>query len=71
LELVEELAKAGLFVRVMAMPFYGEHMDLHMLKDDTFKRGAKAFKNKGLNNYSWDDLAKSRTWDQHLGRRGP
>ena len=71
LELVEELAKAGLFVRVMAMPFYGERKDLLVLKDETFKRGAKAFKNKGLNYYSWDDLAKSRTWDKYLDEKIP
>jgi DNA repair photolyase len=71
LELVEELAKAGLFVRVMAMPFYGERKDLLVLRDETFKRGAKAFKNKGLNYYSWDDLAKLRTWDQYLDEKIP
>ncbi len=66
LELVEELAWHGLFVRIMAMPFYGDRDDMLALKDETFRRGAKAFKNKGLNYYAWPDLDTPRTFEQFI-----
>ena len=53
LETIEALAKAGIFVRVMAMPFYGTSQDLKDLKKMTFAKGAVALKNKGLNYYDW------------------
>lgn len=56
LNVVESLAKAGLFVRIMAMPFYGDENDMMQLKNTTFNVGAQAFKNKGLNYYDWDQL---------------
>ena len=56
LDLVESLSKEGIFVRIMAMPFYGDAKSLDALKGEAFKRGAKAFKNKGLNYYKWEDL---------------
>ena len=71
LELVEELVSHGLFVRIMAMPFYGDRDDLLMLKDETFRRGAKAFKNKGLNYYAWSDLDTPRTFEQFIGESIP
>ena len=53
---VEKLAKAGIFVRVMAMPFMAlssdeerVHQELVALKELAFSNGAVAFKNKGLN----------------------
>ncbi len=67
LEVVEKLSGSGIFVRIMAMPFYGNKKDLLKLKTETFKRGAKAFKNKGLNYYkSWDELKKRMTFDEFL-----
>ena len=66
LEIIETLSKEGIFVRVMAMPFYGDQNDLTNLKNDAFNRGAKAFKNKGLNYYSWNDLIQVRTYDQFI-----
>lgn len=71
LELVEEVSRAGLFVRIMAMPFFGDRNDLLVLKDESFKRGAKAFKNKGLNYYVWDDLVRPRSWDEYLAEKIP
>jgi len=71
LELVEELASHGLFVRIMAMPFYGDRDDMLALKDETFRRGAKAFKNKGLNYYAWSDLDTPRTFEQFIGESIP
>jgi hypothetical protein len=71
LELIETLAKEGIFVRVMAMPFYGRRKDLIILKKEAFKRGAKAFKNKGLNYYSWNDLIQVRTYDQFINGKIP
>ena len=56
LDAIIELAKEDIFVRVMAMPFVGEENDLLKLKDMVFNAGAKAFKNKSLNYYAWDQL---------------
>jgi len=65
LRAVEKLAKAGIFVRIMAMPFMTRedktneeqvHQDLITLKDLTFNHGAVAFKNKGLNYFEEDDV---------------
>lgn len=67
LELVEKLSDAGIFVRIMAMPFYGNRKDLLKLKTETFKRGAKAFKNKGLNYFKdWEELRKVKTFNEFL-----
>jgi DNA repair photolyase len=67
LEVVEKLSDVGIFVRVMAMPFYGDKKDLLKLKKETFKRGAKAFKNKGLNYFKdWDELRQVETFDEFL-----
>jgi DNA repair photolyase len=71
LELIEALSKEGIFVRVMAMPFYGGHKDLIKLKKEAFNRGAQAFKNKGLNYYSWNDLIQVRTYDQFINDKIP
>ena len=51
LDTIERLSNEGIFVRVMAMPFFGDRDDLLQLKLDTFNSGAKALKNKGLNYY--------------------
>ena len=56
LETIEKLAAEGIFVRVMAMPFYGGEDDLNKLKEITFKKGAKAFKYKELNYYDWANI---------------
>ena len=67
LELVEKLSDAGIFVRIMAMPFYGDKKDLLRFKTETFKRGARAFKNKGLNYFKdWDELQEDMTFDEFL-----
>ena len=63
LRAVETLSKAGIFVRVMAMPFMTTfsveeqiHDDLVILKELCFNRGAIAFKNKGLNYFDESDV---------------
>jgi len=63
LRAVETLSKAGIFVRIMAMPFMTTfsaeeqiHDDLAALKDHCFNRGAVAFKNKGLNYFDESDV---------------
>jgi DNA repair photolyase len=66
LELVESLAKAGLFVRIMAMPFYGDANSLDELKAEAFRHGAKAFKNKGINYYKWTDVLKPQTFEEFI-----
>lgn len=66
LDLIESLSKEGIFVRVMAMPFYGNRDDLISLKNEAFNRGAKAFKNKSLNYYTWEDLVKVGEYGQFI-----
>jgi F0F1-type ATP synthase gamma subunit len=64
---VEKLSDAGIFVRIMAMPFYGDKKDLLKLKRETFRLGAKAFKNKGLNYFkSWRELQQQKDFDKFL-----
>lgn len=71
-ELVETLAKENIFVRIMAMPFFGERRNLEILKQETFNRGAQAFKNKGLNYYKdWEDLRKVKNFEQFLSEPIP
>jgi DNA repair photolyase len=71
LELIDSLAKEGIFVRVMAMPFYGDKTELEALKNEAFNRGAKAFKNKSLNYYSWNDLLQVQTYDKFIKNNIP
>jgi DNA repair photolyase len=71
LDLVERLSAEGIFVRVMAMPFYGDAADLDKLMRETFQRGAKAFKNKGLNYYDWNDLIAIKRYDDFLNAAIP
>jgi DNA repair photolyase len=69
-EVVDKLSSAGIFVRIMAMPFYGKNKDLKKLKIETFNRGAKAFKNKGLNYFkSWDELKKQMSLGKFLNAK--
>lgn len=56
LDTIEKLSSEGIFVRVMAMPFYGNSYDLNNLKKRTFASGAIAIKNKGLNYYHWQNV---------------
>jgi hypothetical protein len=56
LDAIEKLSKEGIFVRVMAMPFYGNQNDLVKLKNMVFNSGAQGFKNKELNYYEWTQL---------------
>ncbi|MBV6421637.1 MAG: hypothetical protein DAHOPDDO_02918 [Ignavibacteriaceae bacterium] len=62
LDTIEKLSKAGIFVRVMAMPFYGGVTELDELKRITFDAGAKALKNKALNYFDWNEI-KNITFD--------
>jgi DNA repair photolyase len=59
LDTIEKLSKEGIFVRVMAMPFYGDVSDLDILKVNTFNAGAHAIKNKALNYYDWNIIKKA------------
>ena len=56
LDAISNLSKEGIFVRVMAMPFYGNQNDLVKLKNMVFNSGAQGFKNKELNYYEWTQL---------------
>ncbi len=66
MDLVKALSKEGIFVRIMAMPFYGDEKSLDALKDEAFKRGAKAFKNKGLNYFKWEDLKNVTDYEDFI-----
>ena len=55
LKVIETLAKEGIFVRVMAMPFIGTRDETAELKRVVLEQGARAFKHKSLN--YWDDKA--------------
>ena len=64
LKTIEKLDKAGIFVRVMAMPVIAQtnetdddvRVNLAELRDTVFIHGAQAFKNKGLNYFDEDHL---------------
>ncbi|MFZ1288744.1 MAG: radical SAM protein [Melioribacteraceae bacterium] len=56
LDAIKQISNEGIFVRVMAMPFYGDQCDLNKLKGITFAAGSKAFKNKELNYYDWSQF---------------
>jgi hypothetical protein len=55
LEVIRALSDAGVFVRVMCMPFIGNQDAARQLRDVTFGCGAKAFKHKSMN--YWDEDA--------------
>ncbi|MFA5833907.1 MAG: radical SAM protein [Bacteroidota bacterium] len=56
LKVIEKFAANDIFVRTMAMPFYGYAKDLQILKEQTFNAGASAFKNKSINYFDWNQL---------------
>jgi len=69
LDTIEKLSKEGIFVRVMAMPFYGNSNDLGILKQITFNRGAVAIKNKALNYFNWQNVVNLSEADLINGNR--
>ena len=57
LDAISQLSKEGIFVRVMAMPFYGDQNDLTILKNMVFNSGASSdLRIKDLNYYDWNKL---------------
>lgn len=68
LKTVETLAKAGIFVRVMAMPFLGDKQEAEQLRQMAINAGAQAFKHKGLNYYNVSDF-DNKTWNDYLTER--
>ena len=60
LEAIRKLSDAGIFVRVMAMPFIGDRDAAMNLRDETFKYGARAFKHKSLNYFDEEALLNGR-----------
>jgi DNA repair photolyase len=65
LKTIETLSNAGIFVRVMAMPFIGSRVEAEQLRTMCFNAGAQGFKHKGLNYFSKDELDKL-SWDDIL-----
>jgi DNA repair photolyase len=68
LKTIEKLSAEGIFVRVMAMPFYGDKNDLNNLKLLAFNKGAVALKNKGLNYYDWQAVQQISETDLINGK---
>lgn len=68
LDTIEKLSKEGIFVRVMAMPFFGNRNDLLVLKNEAFNKGAKALKNKTLNYYNWQNITNLSEQDLLNGK---
>ncbi|MBA4316766.1 MAG: hypothetical protein C0412_00040 [Flavobacterium sp.] len=68
LELIEALAQKDIFVRVMAMPFYGNKTDVREIKRISFNYGARAFKNKSLNYFDWQELV-NLSYDELINDR--
>jgi DNA repair photolyase len=68
LRTIETLANAGIFVRVMAMPFLGDRQEAEKLKQMALNAGAQAFKHKGLNYYQLSDF-EGKTWNDYLTER--
>jgi DNA repair photolyase len=55
LDVIKKLSKAGVFVRVMCMPFIGTKKEAEELRRVCFDHGAKGFKHKSMN--YWDENA--------------
>lgn len=68
LKIIEQLSQAGIFIRVMAMPFFGDNKELKILKDLAFSSGAIAFKHKNLNYFNWEDIINT-TYDDLLNEK--
>jgi len=56
--MISELAKSGIFVRIMCMPFIGSEDEARELRDTCMTAGAKAFKHKGMNYWDEDEILK-------------
>ena len=61
LKVVNEFAKAGVFVRVMCMPLIGTRNDAEAIRSVCFQHGAKAFKHKDVNYWDKDSLLMGET----------
>jgi DNA repair photolyase len=55
LDVIRKLSEAGIFVRVMCMPFIGTKKEAAKLRKVCFDLGAKSFKHKSMN--YWDENA--------------
>jgi DNA repair photolyase len=61
LEVIEEYAKAGVFVRAMCMPFIGDHAAAVAIRETLFNAGASGFKHKAMNYWDVDSLLEGET----------
>ena len=61
LKVMNEFAKAGVFVRAMCMPLIGTRIDAEAIRSVCFANGAKAFKQKGLNYWDMNALLRGET----------
>ena len=58
LKIIEDFSKAGVFVRVMCMPFIGDRKEALKVRKECFNRGAKGFKHKQTNYFKPNELLK-------------
>ncbi|MCB0729536.1 MAG: hypothetical protein KDC88_00770 [Ignavibacteriae bacterium] len=56
METINKLATNDIFVRTMAMPFWGDYKEVEAIKKLSFNNGARGFKNKRLNYFDWQQL---------------
>ncbi len=60
LDVLERFAERDVFVRIMCMPFIGNKEEAAAIKDTLLDRGAKAFKQKGLNYFDREHLLNGK-----------
>jgi len=58
LRAIQQLSDAGVFVRLMAMPFMWGRNEARELRIIAFDRGARGFKHKSLNYFDRDDMLR-------------
>ena len=69
LDAIRKLSDAGIFVRVMAMPLFGDKnkedniAEAKELWETTQQHGARAFKHKNLNYATWDEVIRGKALD--------
>ena len=58
LDIIHDFSAAGVFVRVMCMPFIGDRADAMVVRDKCISLGASGFKHKGMNYWDDDEMLK-------------
>lgn len=58
LQLIEDFAAQGIFVRAMCMPFIGNESDAETVRSTILNHGARGFKHKGMNYWNPEELLR-------------